>query len=90
MAAERRNRDRREISGVWTYSPAAPMATEPVLGREQEIADLLRFMKNNGIRNTVWLTADVHYAAAHHHDPNRAQWDPGLQASAFPPGAQHP
>jgi alkaline phosphatase D len=64
--------------------PCCANGDGPVLGREQEIADLLRFMKNNGIRNTVWLTADVHYAAAHHYDPNRAQWDPGLQASAFP------
>ena len=25
-----------------------------------------------GVRNTVWLTADVHYTAAHYYDPNRA------------------
>jgi len=29
-------------------------------------------MKRAGIRNTVWLTADMHYTAAHHYDPNRA------------------
>ena len=40
--------------------------------REHEIADLLAFMKRAGIRNTVWLTADMHYTAAHHYDPNRA------------------
>src|SRR6202795_4195126 len=40
--------------------------------REHEIADLLSFMKRAGIRNTVWLTADMHYTAAHHYDPNRA------------------
>jgi alkaline phosphatase D len=44
----------------------------PALGRELEIADLLSFMKHAGIRNTVWLTADVHYTAAHYYDPNKA------------------
>ena len=41
-------------------------------GREIEIADLLSFLKHEGIRNTVWLTADQHYTAAHFYDPNRA------------------
>jgi alkaline phosphatase D len=34
----------------------------------------LRFIKSAGIRNTVWVTADVHYAAAHYYDPNKAQF----------------
>lgn len=38
-------------------------------GRELEIAELLRFIKHRRIRNTVWLTADVHYCAAHYYDP---------------------
>jgi alkaline phosphatase D len=42
------------------------------LGRELEIADLLSFIKHAGVRNTVWLTADVHYTAAHYYDPNKA------------------
>lgn len=42
------------------------------LGRELEIADLLGFMKREKIRNTVWLTADVHYTAAHWYDPSKA------------------
>jgi alkaline phosphatase D len=46
----------------------------PPLGRELEIADLLRFIKSAGVRNTVWVTADVHYAAAHYYDPNKAQF----------------
>ena len=29
-------------------------------------------MKRAGVRNTVWLTADMHYTAAHRYDPNRA------------------
>ena len=42
------------------------------LGRELELADLLSFIKHAGIRNTVWITADVHYTAAHYYDPNKA------------------
>lgn len=41
-------------------------------GRECEIADLLAFIKHAGIRNTVWITADMHYTAAHYYDPNAA------------------
>lgn len=26
------------------------------------------------MRNVVWITADVHYAAAHHYDPARARF----------------
>jgi len=44
------------------------------LGRELEIADLLRFIKHRNIKNVVWITADVHYAAAHYYDPNAAQF----------------
>ena len=46
----------------------------PALGRELEIADLLRFIKRERIKNVVWLTADVHYAAAHYYDPSRARF----------------
>jgi alkaline phosphatase D len=42
------------------------------LGRELEIADILGFIKREGVKNTVWLTADVHYTAAHYYDPNKA------------------
>ncbi|UUP17416.1 alkaline phosphatase D family protein [Nitratireductor thuwali] len=41
-------------------------------GREIEIADLLRYIKNAGIDNTVWFTADVHYTAAHYYNPDKA------------------
>ncbi|ACB95136.1 alkaline phosphatase D family protein [Beijerinckia indica] len=55
-------------------SEAFAQGDGPPLGRELEIADLLRFIKAAPIRNTVWLTADVHYTAAHHYDPSRAQF----------------
>jgi alkaline phosphatase D len=41
-------------------------------GRGIEIADLLSFTQRAGIRNTIWITADLHYTAAHYYDPNRA------------------
>jgi alkaline phosphatase D len=66
------------------------------LGRELEIADLLKFIRDRRIRNVVWITADVHYCAAHHYDPSRArftEFDPfwefvagPLNAGTFGPG----
>jgi alkaline phosphatase D len=41
-------------------------------GRGLEIANLLSFIKHAGVRNTLWLTADLHYSAAHYYDSNRA------------------
>ncbi|MFI1970835.1 alkaline phosphatase D family protein [Streptomyces cinnamoneus] len=46
--------------------PGAP------LGRELQIADLLRHIKHQRVTGTVWLTADVHYTSAQHYDPARA------------------
>ena len=46
----------------------------PVQGREHEIARLLKFIKDQSINNLVFLTADVHYTAAHHYHPDRAQF----------------
>lgn len=69
----------------------------PPLGREQEIAELLRFMKQKAIRQVVWLTADVHYTAAHYYDPDKAQFQDfepfwefvsgPVHAGSFGPGA---
>lgn len=44
----------------------------PAVGRELEMARLLSFIKHEHINNLVWLTADVHYAAAHFYDPSKA------------------
>jgi alkaline phosphatase D len=43
-------------------------------GRELEVADLLRFIKRNNIRNVVWVTADVHYASATEYRPEKARF----------------
>ncbi len=45
----------------------------PALGRELELADLLQFIMEQNISNVVWITADVHYAAAHYYNPAKAQ-----------------
>ncbi|TDD31542.1 alkaline phosphatase [Actinomadura sp. KC06] len=65
------------------------------LGREREIADLLSYARRHRVRNLVWLTADVHYTAAHFYDPSKAgfsDFDPfwefvsgPLNAGAFGP-----
>lgn len=53
---------------------AVALGNGPPDRREHEIADLLAFIKRAGIRNIVWLTADMHYTAAHYYDPNKAQF----------------
>jgi len=45
----------------------------PALGRELEVASLLSGLRRSRVRNVVWLTADVHYTAAHYYDPGKAQ-----------------
>jgi len=57
--------------GVLCHDAAALGDGAPV-GRELEIADVLSFIKRASVRNTVWITADQHYTAAHYHDPNHA------------------
>ena len=61
----------------------------PPLGREFEVAELLRHVKQHGVANLVWLTADVHYTAAHYYDPAKAKfsdfdpfWGVRIRASA--------
>ena len=77
--------------GIAQGDPGAP------LGRERDIARVLTALKQLGIRNHVWLTADVHYTAAHSYSPDRAayqEFDPfwefvsgPLNAGAFGPNA---
>jgi alkaline phosphatase D len=59
------------------------------LGRELEIADLLRFIKHNGIDNVVWITADVHYCATHLYDPARARFTDFAPFYEFVSGPLH-
>lgn len=67
------------------------------LGKELELARVLQAFKRNRVKNVVWLTADVHYTAAHHYSPERAaftDFDPfwefvsgPISAGAFGPNA---
>jgi alkaline phosphatase D len=50
------------------------------LGRELEFAEVLAHAHRNGVTGIVMLTADVHYAAAHHYSPDRA---PGRDFTPF-------
>ncbi|MGB2571830.1 alkaline phosphatase D family protein [Micromonospora citrea] len=52
--------------GVAQGDPGAPA------GRELEFAEVLRATHRAGVTGIVFLTADVHYTAAHHYDPARA------------------
>lgn len=79
------------IEAVAQGDPGGP------LGRELQIAELLRFVKHRKITGTVWLTADVHYTSAQHYQPSRAaftDFEPfwefvsgPLNAGAFPANA---
>lgn len=55
-----------DFEAVAQGDPGAP------LGRELQLAELLRYIKHQKITGTVWLTADVHYTSAQHYDPSRA------------------
>ncbi|MEZ4448612.1 MAG: alkaline phosphatase D family protein [Nannocystaceae bacterium] len=82
------------FEGIANGDPGGPR------GRELEIAGLLSLLRGARVRNVVWLTADVHYTAAHHYDPARAAYadfDPfwefvsgPLHAGAFGPTAFDP
>ena len=52
--------------GVAQGDPGAPK------GRELEFAQVLQAAHRAGVTGIVFLTADVHYTAAHHYDPSRA------------------
>ncbi len=46
----------------------------PPAGRELEIAELLRFLRDEKIRNVAWICGDVHHAASIHYSPDRAMF----------------
>ena len=65
--------DGKTAEGTNTYENSCN-GDGPPLGRELEIAELLSFMKHERIRNVLWLTADVHYAASLYYDPAHARF----------------
>jgi alkaline phosphatase D len=86
--------DGTDIEGIANGLPGVPG------GREHELAGVLRTLARRRVRNVVWLTADVHYTAAHHYSPSRAafsDFDPfwefvsgPLHAGAFGPNTLDP
>jgi alkaline phosphatase D len=58
------------------FATGAPIAT----GREIELAAILAELHTRGARDLIFITADVHYAAAHHFDPARGT---GTQFTPF-------
>lgn len=87
-------------NNVIRFDAVANNVKGPPSGREIEIARLLRFLKERKIKNVVFVTADVHYAAAHYYDPRAAavpDFDPfwefvagPLHASTFGPNPLDP
>lgn len=59
-------KDRTAFEGPANADPGMPS------GREVEIAKVLSSIKANKVSGVVWLTADVHYTAAHRYSPERA------------------
>ncbi|MDA2810973.1 alkaline phosphatase D family protein [Nocardiopsis sp. RSe5-2] len=82
------------IEAVANGRPGAPA------GREPEIDRVLNGLHRAGVTGTVWVTADVHYTAAHHYSPDRASsseftpfWEfvsGPLHAGAFGPNELDP
>lgn len=46
-------------------------------GYEHELVSIVRFLHEQGIRNSLWITTDVHFAAVYRHTPFPG--DPGFQ-----------
>jgi alkaline phosphatase D len=60
--------------GAERFEAVANGDAGPPLGRELELAELLGFLREQRVKNVVWITGDVHYAAAHHYHPERARF----------------
>ena len=84
-------------AGDWdAWSQGSP----EVLGREAQLRELLTFIKANRIKNVVFITADVHFAAAVECSPERSLfkdfypfWEfvvGPINAGAFGPGQLDP
>jgi len=72
-----------DVEAIANRDPGAP------LGRELEIAHLLHTLHRRRVDNVVWLTADVHYTAAHRYDPARAAFSDFTPFWEFVSGPLH-
>jgi alkaline phosphatase D len=77
-----------EVSpGVARWEAIANADNGAAKGRELEVAELLGYLHKQKIKDCVWLTADVHYCAAHHYQPDLAvfqDFDPFWEFVAGP------
>jgi alkaline phosphatase D len=64
--------DGKDAQGNNKWEAVANGNDGPASGRELEIARLLKAIRT--VANVVWITADVHYCAAHYYDPAHAQF----------------
>ena len=62
-----------DAQGKARWEAIANGNNDQAAGRELELAGLFSYIKHEHVNNIVWLTADVHYAAAHYYDPSKAQ-----------------
>ncbi len=74
----------RDAQGICENVANGPGAA---LGRELEVAEILSYSQQHGVRNVVWFTADLHYATATHYSPTRGafkNFDPFWEFMAGP------
>jgi alkaline phosphatase D len=64
--------DGKTAEGLPRWEGVANGESGTAKGRELELVELLSHLKRRNVRNVVWLTADVHYCAAHYYDPAKA------------------
>jgi alkaline phosphatase D len=64
--------DGKDAQGNDRWEAVANGDDGPASGRELEIARLLKAIRT--VQNVVWITADVHYCAAHYYDPAQARF----------------
>ncbi|MCX7592832.1 MAG: alkaline phosphatase D family protein [Fischerella sp.] len=60
------------VTGGTSDRDAWGQGSPEVLGREVQLSKLLKFIKDERIKNIVVITADVHYPAAISYEPERA------------------
>ncbi len=65
--------DGKDAQGNDKWEAVANGDDGPATGRELEIARLLKSIRT--VKNVVWVTADVHYCAAHYYDPAQATFN---------------
>ena len=61
----------------------------PPEGRELELASMFKTWKERAVKNVVFFTADVHYAAAHRLTPEKAVWKDMIPYWEFIAGPMH-